>query len=104
MHYLSPNSIQIFFTNLKFYTSDALIFWCSHVKWDTTVGFGDFYIKLFYYYFYLKKKWSEKVKRDTDETDDEIEDANIEDESIEDENIEDDIEDEIEDDNEISEE
>jgi len=46
----------------------------------------------------------EKVKRDADETDDEIEDANIEDESIEDENIEDDIEDEIEDDNEISEE
>ena len=63
-----------------------------------------FLYKIVLLLFLFKKIWSEKVKRDTDETDDEIEDANIEDESIEDENIEDDIDDEIEDDNEISEE
>ena len=59
-----------------------------------------FLYKIVLLLFLFKKIWSEKVKRDTDETDEEIEDANIEDESIEDENIED----EIEDDNEISEE
>ena len=62
--------------------------------------FWRFLYKIVLLLFLFKTIWSEKVKRDTDETDDEIEDANIEDESIEDENIED----EIEDDNEISEE
>ena len=95
-----PQFYSIFFHEFK-----VLYIRCAHILMQSCQmrhngRFWRFLYKIVLLLFLFKKIWSEKVKRDTDETDDEIEDANIEDESIEDENIED----EIEDDNEISEE